>query len=538
MPDVVIIGAGVGGLAFGIALKRQLRFTDFTIYEKAAEVGGTWRDNIYPGAASDVAVHFYSLSTDLNPDWSATHGSQPEMQAYWCKLARKYDLYRHIVFNRLVVSAEWNAKEQRYHVVTEDGEGRRSSTTAKILISALGVLEVPQFPDIPGLALFEGKMFHSAKWDAGVDLRGKRVAVIGNATSAAQFVPIISQDPTVQVTQFCRTPSWFLPSMKSDYSPRWKWAFKHLPLVIQLHRFRMYLRSELFYLYVFHHASIRSNVTTQAKKYMTTTAPKADLVHLIPTYDLGCKRVVFDPNYLSSLHRQNLSLNWDGIESIYADGIITKTGDKLKFDVIILATGFVTNRFPLPIRGADGRTVQEYYDGEGCPKAYIGTTVPGFPNLFLLSGPNTATGHTSVIHTEELQVNYILKFVKPILSGVVSSFEVTPAATDRYNERIQDMLSRSVHVACSSWYRTGGDGPISSIFPGPGILFWWWTRRPRWSDYRVDAASGQRWNRILRQQKIRRLLIRALYLILPLAVVLGTARGWYVCFGFDKGEVC
>ncbi|KAJ7689783.1 hypothetical protein B0H17DRAFT_1202036 [Mycena rosella] len=182
-----------------------------------------------------------------------------------------------------------------------------------------------------------------------------------------------------------------------------------------------------------------------------------------------------------------MSLNWDGIRSICAEGLITKTGDKLEFDVLIFATGFVTDRFPLPIRGAEGKTVQEYYDVQGCPNAYIGTTIPGI-RVTRDPRPNTATGFTSVIFTEELQIDYILKFVKPILNGVVSSFEVTSTATDRYNKRIQDMLLRSVHMSCTSWYCVGGDGPISSIFPGPGTL-WWWTRRPQWDDYRVDVAN-------------------------------------------------
>ncbi|KAJ7490847.1 hypothetical protein FB451DRAFT_1221246 [Mycena latifolia] len=536
MPDIVIIGAGLGGLSFGIALKRQLGHTDFTIFEKAADVGGTWRENIYPGASSDTHMHFYSLSTDLNAEWSSTHGSQPETLAYWSKLAHKYDLYPHIKLNHLVVSAEWKAQEQVYEVVTEDAAGLRSSTTAKILISAIGILEVPRFPDIPGIESFKGKMFHSAQWDDGVDLRDKGVAVIGNGPSATQFVPIISQDPTVQVTQFCRTPNWLLPSIRSDYNPRWKWVFKHVPFAVRLYRIMLYLQAELLYLKVFHGALIREYTKTHAEKYITANAPKADLVHLIPTYPLGCKRLIFDTNFLAALHRPNMTLNWDGIQSICADGIITKNGEKLEFDVMIFATGFVTDRFPLTIRGIDGLSVQEYYDTQGCPKAYIGTAVPGFPNMFLLSGPNTATGHISVTFTEELQIDYILKFVAPILRGVVSSFEVTHAATDCYNARIQDMLSRSVHVSCASWYRVGGDGPNSSIFPGPGVLFWWWTRRPQWSDFRVDAACAPRWSRFVLCENIWRLARRGFCLALVLAVLFARPRANIWNVGFLRGD--
>ncbi|KAJ7684224.1 hypothetical protein DFH06DRAFT_1155057 [Mycena polygramma] len=501
MPQVVIIGAGVGGVSFAIALKRQLGFEDIIIYEKASDIGGTWRDNIYPGASSDVAVHFYSLSTDLNPDWPSTHGSQVDTQAYWRKLTAKYDLYRRIVFNRLVVSAEWSSKEQLYRIVTEDvGSGERYHTTAKILVSAIGLLEVPRFPSIAGLSSFKGEMFHSARWDMGVDLRGKRVAVIGNGASATQFVPIISQDPTVQVTEFCRTPNWFLPPIRADYSPQWKWTFRNVPFAMRIYRFLLYLRTELLYLLVFAHKGIRTKYTVVAKDYIERTAPKEELEHLIPKYSIGCKRIIFDTNFLQALHRPNMKLNWDGIQSICDDGIITKKGEKLAFDVIIFATGFTADRYQLNIVGETGKTVQEYYDSQGGPKAYLGTTVPGFPNLFLIAGPNTASGHTSVILTEEMQIDYILQFVKPILDGLVSTFDVTTRATDAYNDLIHARLARSVFVECVSWYRSGGEGKVTSIFPGPMFLYGWWVRQAKWEDYNVKATSDQ-WERKLRHEK-------------------------------------
>ncbi|KAJ7932822.1 hypothetical protein B0H13DRAFT_2247188 [Mycena leptocephala] len=473
-PKVVIVGAGIGGVGFGIALRRQLGFDDFIIYEKGSDIGGTWRENIYPGASSDVGIHFYSLSTDLNPDWPSTHGSQEQILDYWRKLATKYEVYPRVVFNRMVVSAEWSAKEQLYHVITKDVEsGARFSTTAKILISALGLLHVPRLPSIPGISSFKGNMFHSARWDTGVDLRGKRVAVIGNGTSAVQFIPLISEDPTVQITEFCRTPNWFTPPIRGDFSPRWRWVFKHVPLAIRIYRLFLYLQF--------------------AKQYIMRTAPKENHERLLPDYALGCKRIVFDQNYLEALHRPNVTLNWDGMQSICEDGIITNTGEKLLFDVLIFATGFAADRYPLKVVGDTGKTVQEYYDSQGGPKAYLGATVPGFPNLFLVGGPNLGTGHTSAILTGELQIGYIMKFVKPILDGLVSTFDVTTHATDTYNDLIQRRLARSVFVECQSWYRTDGDGKVSSAFPGPMLLYGWWVRRPRWADYN--------WERKLRREK-------------------------------------
>ncbi|KAJ6500902.1 hypothetical protein C8R45DRAFT_83312 [Mycena sanguinolenta] len=502
MPEIVIIGAGVGGLAFAIALRRQLGFDDFIIYEKASDVGGTWRDNIYPGASSDVGVHFYSLSTDLNPDWQAIHGSQPEMHDYWRRLTAKYNLYSRTVFNRLVTSAEWSNKDGLYRIVSEDVlTGEHFTTTAKILISAIGVLEVPNLPSIPGLSSFKGDMFHSARWNRDVDLRGKRVAVIGNGASATQFVPLISEDPSVQITELCRTPNWFLPLPRSGYTPSWKWAFRNVPGAMRVHRFTLYLRSELLYRLVFANEFIRSKYVYVAKNYVVSTAPKESLDRLMPNYSIGCKRLIFDTGYLKALHRPNLKLNWDGIQSVCEDGIITKKGEKLPFDVIICATGFTADRYPLRIVGnTSPKTIQDYYDSQGGPTAYLGTTIPGFPNLFLLAGPNTATGHTSVIHTEELQTGYIMQIIKPILNGSLSWVDVKLSATNGYNEVIQARLSRSVWMDCISWYRAGGDGKISSIFPGPMFLFEWWVRRPKWEDYNVKATTNQ-WERKLRYEK-------------------------------------
>ncbi|KAF7353944.1 hypothetical protein MVEN_01080700 [Mycena venus] len=547
MSQVVIIGAGIGGVGFAIALKRRLGFDDFTVYEKGSDVGGTWRDNIYPGASSDVPIHLYSLSTDLNPDWPSTHGSQKQIYDYWRRLATKYEVYPHIVFNRRVVAAGWSAEEGLYHVVTEDVEsGVRFPTTAKILISALGVLHVPRLPNIPGISSFQGKMFHSAQWDTGVDLRGKRVAVIGNGTSAVQFIPLISEDSTVQITEFCRTPNWLVPpvticffcrnepptnfgilfcfQIRADFSRPWRWTFKYVPLAMRIYRLFLYLRTEMIYLTVFASPRIRSRSSALLKKYIMHTAPKENHERLFPDYALGCKRIIINQNYLEALHRPNLTLNWDGIQSIREDGIVTKKGETIQVDVLIFATGFAVDRYPLAVVGDAGKTVQEYYDSQGGPKAYLGATVPGFPNLFLIGGPNLGTGHTSAILTGELETGYILQFVKPILDGLVSTFEVTAVATNEYNDLIQRRLARSVFVQCLSWYRTDGEGKVSSIFPGPMLLYGWWVRRPRWEDYIVKAPTDK-WERKMWREKWMAYLSPILYLDLLLGFFISWISG-------------
>ncbi|KAK0229195.1 hypothetical protein EDD85DRAFT_851939 [Armillaria nabsnona] len=490
-PKIVIIGAGIGGLSFVIALKKKFPgFNNFTVYEKASDVGGTWRSNVYPGCSSDIGMHWYSLSTDLNPDWNYTHGFQPQIQGYWQDLSHKYNLYPHVVFNTVVVSAEWDYQEEVYRIITEDGvTGTRSTSFAKILISAVGILDVPRYPKFPGLDTFKGEQFHSARWDHNIDLRNKRVGVIGNGASATQFVPVISSDPTVNVTNFCRTPKWWHPPIRSEYSRIQRLMFKYIPFYMRMTRCYLFLHSEMLYWVVFGTRFLHSKLKKTGVEYIRQMAPKEYCDQLIPSYKPGCKRLIIDTDYLAALHRPNLSLNWDGIESIVEDGIVTKKGEKLSFDVLIFSTGYVADDYPLHIRGLY-QTVKEYYESAQGPKAYLGTAVPGFPNLYMISGPNTATGHGSIIYTEEIQIDYILQLIKPILQGHVSSINVTDEATDAYNEKIHARLAESVFVDCASWYRKGSDGKVSSIFPGPGFLFWWWLRKVDWSHYKVTALGS------------------------------------------------
>ncbi|KDR82144.1 hypothetical protein GALMADRAFT_222024 [Galerina marginata CBS 339.88] len=488
-PRVVIIGAGPGGLSSAIALKRQLGFDNFTVYEKGSEVGGTWRDNIYPGCSSDVPMAFYSLSTDLY-DWKESHGYQKDILEYWVYLAKKYNLYPHISFNCKVVSAEWDCAVNQYRIVTEDiSTGKLKTSTAHIVISAIGVLETPRYAKIPGLELFKGDVFHSARWDSAVELKGKRVGVIGNGASATQLVPRITEDPRVQVTHFCRSPNWFLPNMRKVHSSSKRWLLRNVPFMMRLHRWSVFLRLELAYTMIFANLVPRSILTSLLSMYITYTAPKEYQNKLIPTFPPGCKRIIFDSGYLEALHRPNLELNWDGIDSIFEDGILTKTGEHVPLDVIIFATGFAADHYPLPIRGKT-QTIQEYYEKEHGPKAYLGTAVPDFPNFFMVFGPNTATGHTSIIFTNEVQIDYILQVIKPILEGKVLALEVDPAATDAYNKKIHSSLDRSVFSQCVSWYRVGGEGKVTNAFPQAGITFWLWLRKPNWEHYSGVGADS------------------------------------------------
>ncbi|KAG1815643.1 uncharacterized protein BJ212DRAFT_1587927 [Suillus subaureus] len=500
---VAIIGAGVSGLTQAIALKTKLKFHNFTIFEKGPEVGGVWRANKYPGCSSDVDIHWYSLSTDLYPYWNKSHGLQPEIQAYWIKLSRKYNLYPHIAFNTKVLSAEWDDAKQQYTIVAEDVfSGKRTMSVAHVVISALGILEAPKMPyEIPGIRKFQGASFHSAQWPSSIDLQNKRVAVIGNASSGAQFVPSVSEDSSVEVVNFIRTPTWFNTRPHIPYSDTAKWMFANIPLVMRLHRAWI-----MFWFVAPLHLPMGDKALQKQRdamtKYILDNAPDRYHSHMIPVHPPGCKRTVADSGFLKSLCRSNVTLNFDGIAEIVENGIITKTGEMLPFDVIVYATGFIgkQERYPMHVRGLNGTTVQGYYDAHGGPTAYLGTAIPDTPNFYLINGPNTGT-RASALFIAEVQVAYILQLIEPVLTGSASSFTIKATPTDAYNAKLQDELSRSVHVHCYSWARTNGTDKVFYPFPWPSTVWWWFLRRPNWDHYMAVGAEKWVWARRIKTVK-------------------------------------
>ncbi|KAJ7453613.1 hypothetical protein B0H11DRAFT_2070513 [Mycena galericulata] len=489
--QIVIIGAGIGGIAFAIALKKRWGFTDFLIIEKASDIGGTWRDNTYPGCGSDIPIHWYSLSTDLQADWPRTHGSQPDILSYLLKVTDRHSIRLNCLFNTTFISAEWDDQLKTYNIRAIDNKTQVEFTMAsRVLVSATGVLSIPHIPVYKGSESFSGPVFHSSRWQHDLDLRGKRVAVIGNGCSAIQFIPVISADPTVQVTNFCRTPTWLAPDRSSTFSPSAKWFFAHVPYCGRLYRaLVMFLMDMRFLAWRSPDSFAVRLVTKLLTKYMTKTAPTEYIEKLIPSFPPGCKRLAYDFGYLTALHRPNVTLNWDGIEEMTKEGITTSKGESLPFDVIIYATGFITDKPSILVRGRNGQNIEEYWDSEGGPTAYMGTTLPGFPNFIMLAGPNTTTGHASVVFVEEVQTKYALRLVKEVISGKVASVEPTLAATASYNAWIQNRMSSSVFTHCNSWYRTEASGKVFSVWPGPIALFWWKARTPAWGDYAVEISG-------------------------------------------------
>ncbi|KAG2153120.1 uncharacterized protein EDB93DRAFT_1249032 [Suillus bovinus] len=496
---VVIIGAGVGGLSQAIALKTKLGFHDFTIYEKGSEVGGVWRANTYPGCSSDVQIHWYSLSTDLYPYWNKSHGLQPEIQAYWIKLSKKYNLYPHIAFNTKVLSAEWDDAKQQYTIITEDVfSGKRMSSVAHVVISAIGNLEALRIPyEIPGVQ-----------------------EVSGDWKCLLRFVPHLSEDPSVEVVNFIRTPTWFNTRPHIPYSDTEKWIFSNIPLAMRLHRAWIMFWFDL-------PSIVRPSDKTLKKrrevmtKYILDSAPSRYRGYMIPNYPPGCKRTVANSGYLDILHRPNLTLNFDGIANIVENGIITKTGELLPFDVIVYATGFTGDRYPMHVRGLNGATIQGYYDAHGGPTAYLGTTIPDIPNFYILAGPNTGTP-TSSLFVEEVQIGYILQLIEPVLSGFASFFTVKASPTDAYNAKVQERISRSVLVQCYSWTRTNGTGKVFNAFPWAVTIWWWWLRKPNWDHY--VAVGAEKWVWARRRKTVKNSLKWAVVLTLLWSYISGSAQ--------------
>ncbi|HEV3049644.1 MAG TPA: NAD(P)/FAD-dependent oxidoreductase, partial [Longimicrobium sp.] len=398
---IAIIGSGFGGLGTAIRLKQQ-GVDDFVVLERAGDVGGTWRDNTYPGCACDVQSHLYSFSFAPNPDWSRSFSPQPEIQRYLQRCAREFGILPHVRFHHEVTDTRWDEDAQRWRIQTSQGP-----LTAQVLVMAAGALSDPVIPDLPGLDRFEGRAFHSAQWDHDYDLRGRRVAVIGTGASAIQFVPEI-QPAVERLYVFQRTPPWILPRHQRDLSEAERGLFRRVPAAQRAARGAIYLAREAFVL-GFRNPRTMSVAQRVALRHLRKSiADPALRQKLTPDWTMGCKRVLLSNEYLPALAQPNVEVVTDGIVEVRANSIVTADGAERQVDAIIFGTGFQPTDPPLAhhTRGRGGRTLAEVWAGS--PAAHVGTTVAGFPNLFMLTGPNTGLGHTSVVYMIEAQIEHLL----------------------------------------------------------------------------------------------------------------------------------
>ena len=484
-PRLAIVGSGFSGLCLGIRLK-QLGIDCFTIFEKADRLGGTWRDNTYPGAACDVPAFSYCFSFEQKTDWSRKWAPQEEIRDYMDHCARKYDVLRHIRFGSEVTGARWDDDAAAWRIRTASG----AETTADVLVSAVGQLNRPAIPPIPGLERFRGERFHSARWNHAYDLAGKRVAVIGNAASAIQFIPQIA--PRVaHLTIFQRSANWMLPRGDRAYRAWEKWLCGHVPGVARLYRWWIWANLEMRFPLFRGSRMLAKVVGRLAERNIQDTIADPRLREvLLPDYPIGGKRILISDDYYQALGRANVEVVTDGIDHVREDAVVGRDGRVHAVDAIILATGFESTAFlaPMAIEGAAGRRLDAAWaDGA---RAYRGITVAGFPNFFMMYGPNTNLGHNSIIFMLECQTRYIVEAIETLRCRGLAYLDVRPEAMAAYNARIERELARTVWAATEkSWYKIAS-GRITNNWSGTTTRYWWTTRRFDRAQYRLVARAG------------------------------------------------
>ena len=461
-PTVAIVGAGLGGIAMGIQLAHG--GYDFTIFDSGDDFGGTWRKNTYPGAACDVPSHFYSYSFALNPRWSKTFANQPEILAYIGKVAADHKLQGHLAPRTRVTTLRWSDTENRWTVTTDNGHSRKFD----IVVSAVGMLDVPKTPDIPGASRFRGRAFHSSNWDHSKSTAGERVASIGTGASAVQYVPEIAAD-TAHLTVFQRTPIWVSPRYDEPFTPEQQELFERDPAAALKVRDAAYQDYESANFAV--DSTMTKELTDVARSYLLRKVKDPDLrAKLTPTYPVGCKRPLQSRTWFPTFALPNVTLETSPIVEFTQRGLRTADGAEHEVDTVIYGTGFRAVDFlgSVDVYGRGGRRLHDdWTDGA---EAYLGTVVPGYPNLFTLYGPNT-NGVTSIIYILEAQSEFVRRVLDDMGRREIRAVEIKQHVHDAYNAEIQSALAGTVWVAnCSNYFRHP-NGKVVTQFPYNGQTF-------------------------------------------------------------------
>jgi cation diffusion facilitator CzcD-associated flavoprotein CzcO len=468
--SIAVVGGGFGGIGALVMLHRA-GYDDVTVFERGERVGGVWHHNTYPGAACDVPSHLYEFSFAPNPRWSRRYAPQAEIQTYLEDVARSHGVLDRVRTSTEVLSATWDEERRRWHLETSAGPHE-----VDVLLTACGQLSVPSVPAIPGLDDFAGPAFHTARWRHDVDLAGRRVAVIGTGCSAIQTVPAI-QPIVEQIDIYQRSPGWTIPKMDFAYSERTKRLFERFPVLQRLDRAAIFAFMELGAAAMTDRRWLLRPFRAAARRQITKSIDDPELRRKVtPTDEVGCKRIMLTDDWYPTLTKPNVELVTDRIAEVTASGVRTEDGTERSADVIVLATGFRTHGFvaPMEIAGAGGRRLTDEW--ADVPRAYLGMSVPDFPNLFLLYGPNTNGGTGSVIYTIEAAVGHVIAALQEMDRAETGRIEVRRQVAEAFDRELRAALAETVwHTGCTSWYvDENGNDPNQ----------WPWL----WSAYRKRAS--------------------------------------------------
>ncbi|RMZ80663.1 hypothetical protein DV738_g2678, partial [Chaetothyriales sp. CBS 135597] len=503
---VTCIGTGFSGICVGAQLKRWYNETDIVFFERQRSSGGTWWINTYPGIACDVPAPLYSLSFEQSASALVAMfeftpledgiGTQTliEIKKYLDDVAQKYNLPSKMRFSSDVQSSTWDPDRQVWVLTVLDMETNRTYYhTTKILFASCGQLIRPNELDVPGLETFKGAAMHSARWRKDVDCTGKKVVVIGNGCTAAQIVPNLLKDAKPEsVTQLVRSKHYVLPAPQLSYTGFLRWVLTYIPGALWLLRLLVFFGAEMSFPFFYTTPLAnwyRRRATRRAKAYMRSKCPVELQDALIPNFELGCKRRIFDPGYLDSLHDPRVHVETRRATQVLPEGIRLSDGTVLEADVIVLANGFRTNYFldSMKVTGENGKTVTDHWQQFGGAEAYNCSVLSGFPNFFIILGPNAATGHTSAIMASENSVNYALRILKPVIVGERNTVRLDAQAERTYVARMQQSLAKRVwNSGCQSWYIQGDSKWNAMSYPWSQAHYWWRSVFPTWQDWHIQ----------------------------------------------------
>ena len=482
--SVGIIGAGPGGLALGIFL-RKAGFRDFTIFDREDGVGGTWRINTYPGLACDVKSHLYSYSFDLNANWSRLWSGQREILGYFERCARRYQLGPNVKLHTEIVSAEWQADSTTWQLMTATGE----QYAFDVVVSAVGLFTQPVLPDLVEEEKFTGALMHTARWDHSVDLRDARVAVLGTGSTASQLIPAVAKEAR-KVYSVQRSPTWILPKPDRPYTDREKWLFAHVPFAKKIYRTRLWLRSESNISVIENGSDKTQEFKGMALRALESTVADEELRRrLTPDHPFGCKRLVFATDYLQTLTQPHVEVVSSPARSLRSRSLVTADGTELDVDVVLCATGYSAADYlgQINVLGEGGVSLREKWrDGA---YAYLGIAVPDFPNFFMLYGPNTNVGSNSVIFMLEAQARYIVRALRHMRRKRKAYVTVRPKTMADFIAKIDGWMEGTVWLTrCSNYFRAP-NGRVVTQWPRSARAFWGMTRRFRPADYTFEPPS-------------------------------------------------